>query len=60
MSDWKDRLLEEREMLNDKIKKLNILLSSAEVNNINTELLSIQYTCMLSYLKVLELRIKEL
>ena len=58
MEEWKKRLLEERELLADKVKKLNAYLYQAEVNNIKTELLGIQYTCMLSYLKVLEMRIK--
>jgi len=67
MIDELERLEEEHEMLNKKIKVLGIYLSASIVNNVSCnkdenirlELIGIQYNCMIAYLKVLELRIKE-
>lgn len=63
MSDFKTRLQEEKQELDDKKGKLGVFLTGGGVNNIEplqANLLHIQYSLMQSYSDVLKLRLSEL
>ena len=61
MSDFKSRLIDEKTQLNEKIIKLKSFLKSKEVSkidNIQRDLLTIQFDAMTTYLRILIVRIK--
>lgn len=60
MSTFYDRILEEKEQLNDKIEKLDSFLKSNKINNLETRqasLLKIQFNLMCAYSLVLDERL---
>jgi hypothetical protein len=63
VSDFKTRLIEEQEQLEDKLNKLDNFLMSESVNNIDDTqkaLLNVQSTAMSTYNKCLQERIERL
>lgn len=63
MSDFKTRLLEEREQLAERVVKLNDFLDSPKIHNISKiqhGLLEDQYDAMCDYLDCLNLRITDI
>jgi hypothetical protein len=61
MSDFKTRLINEKELLNDKIEKLEKFLESdmaQKIDNFQFELLELQLTSMLTYHGILKVRLR--
>jgi hypothetical protein len=63
MSDFKSRLIDEKDQLQDKTEKLDAFLKSDksnEIDNVQRDLLLIQLSSMITYLNVLTIRIERL
>jgi len=63
MGDFKTRLVEEREQLEERLNKLDVFLLSEkvkEIENVQKALLQVQATAMNTYLQCLKERIERL